>query len=198
MKAIEEFERLYSEAIHVTQAFNKVILIDPSFLEYITKLQSELNAILEEWYPYSQRSKKKRETWDWYKNLCEQYFEKATAAWTAYSKMDLNRAFLYQYKFDGNVTKKTPFLPPKNCKQYCIELKEAIDFTVAGDPHRASDVEVVRKYMEYHHPAYIYLLTVDAEAKIGHKISQGTWKDLRRLSAEFEQLGNIFINQGKK
>lgn len=194
----DEFDIVSLEFYRTESDFYRTKIVDDAFPEYITRIKASYSDLLLRLYPLCQRSKKKKQKWEDFKVAYDSFSEKADVAWQAYLNRDINLAIQPLFKFNGREVKKTYFLPSKNCKRYCEELNDAITFIKTGDPSVQSDLDTVKKQFEYHHRGFLYLSTSEAESKIGKKVAPGKWKTLKRLSAEYEQLGNIFINQGQK
>lgn len=178
--------------------FHRIIVIDETFLDYIAKLKASYTELLVSFYPYCQKSKLRRQEWERYKQEYDIFTERAEAAWNTFSSRDLNRAIQPRYTFDGQTVKKSFFISKKNIALYCTELNDAITFINTGDPKNEADVETVKKHSSYHHQGFLYLLTAKAETDLGKKIAPGRWKELKRLSSEYEQLSNVFLSQAVK
>lgn len=194
----EEFDNISSEIYLAESKLYRLVTVDDSFPDYIAKLKAFMSELLLRLHPLCQRSKYKQQEWERFRTIYDNFAEKADAVWQLYSNRDLNRAIQPLYKFDGREFKKSYYVPARNCEKYCEELKDAIAFIQTGDPKTTSDVETVKKHFAYHHRGYLYLSTTEAENKIGKKVPLGRWKELKRLSEEYERLSNIFISQGKK
>lgn len=181
----------------VEKLYNSV-WVDENFPEYIANLKNALQESINALTPLSQRSKRKREDLSWLISHYEDFSALADKAWRMYSSNDLSRAIQPRCRFDGREIKYSYHLPPKNRKQYCTELKEALTFVKSANVSNSSDVEIIKNLSTYHHRGYIYLLTTEAENRIAHKISQKSWLELRKLSEEFEYSSNLFLSKFSK
>ena len=178
--------------------FHRIIVIDETFLDYIAKLKASYTELLVSFYPYCQKSKLRRQEWERYKQEYDIFTERAEAAWNTFSSRDLNRAIQPRYTFDGQTVKKSFFISKKNIALYCTELNDAITFINTGDPNNEADVETVKKHSAYHHQGFLYLSTSAAETNLGKNVTPGRWKEVKRLSTEYEQLSNVFLSQAVK
>ena len=175
---------------------HRTIVVDDRFPERMTKIKQLFEELIVDPKTICKKpSKLQLKSYERIKSTYDVFMEKADCVWKAYLSRDLTHAIQPRYKFNGYEIKKTYFLPTKNVKLYCSELQDAIRFVHNADPNSNADVETIKLQFTYHHRGYIYLLTSEAETQIGKKIVQGRWIELKRLSSDYERIGNIFLNQ---
>lgn len=184
----------YNRATSESNLF-RVVNVDKKFPEYIEKVKAPFIKLIEELTSSKSISKQVALEIKRYQELIDSFSANADAAWSAYVNRDLTHAIEPRFKFDGQTTKKTYYLPAKNCKKYINELKEAIDFTQRCNTKDEGELACLKQYVAYHHRGFIYLSTTEAKTRIEKKIALGVWKELKRLSENFEQMGNVILSQ---
>lgn len=196
----DEYNKIARKLLKAVNDFDRLVIIKDDFPEYVARLKATYSDLLLNLHVICQASSDRtlKKQWTYYKNIYDAFSEEAEKAWQIYQRRDLNRAIQPKYRFENMDIKKTFYIPISNCTKYVTELKDALAFIKTGDPTDVSDVESVKKQYLYHHRGYLYLLTAEAENRLRTKITPGLWKDLKRLSTEYEQLSNVFINQGSK
>lgn len=191
-----EYNIVLAETRQAIDNLFRVVEVDDSFPEYIDGLKASMSGCLMRFYPLCQGKAYKQEKWKNLRSIYDQFVEKADVAWHTYvTSRDSKWAFKSRVRFDGHEMKTFLYLPKENIELYLQELKNAILVLQSQDPKKPEEAERVGRTSSYFHKAYLFVKNSDNQKKLSKSMPLGRFKEICRLSQQYEQLCNIFLSQ---